>query len=118
MAAAILFRLGAVVAMGTMSALVKLAAERGAHTFEIIFFRNAFAFIPIVAYILAGPLAELSDSFATAVRPGGRVMLSGLLDDQAEHILAVYGLRGLALERHVDLESGGALWRTLLLVKP
>ena len=39
--------------MGTMSALVKLAAERGAHTFEIIFFRNAFAFIPIVGYILA-----------------------------------------------------------------
>ncbi|MEO6379810.1 MAG: DMT family transporter, partial [Caulobacteraceae bacterium] len=36
-----------------MSALVKLATERGAHTFEIIFFRNAFAFIPIVAYIVA-----------------------------------------------------------------
>ena len=51
--AGIAFRLGAVVCMGTMSALVKLAADRGAHTFEIIFFRNAFAFIPIVAYILA-----------------------------------------------------------------
>ncbi len=71
----------------------------------------------IVANILAGPLTELSDSFAAAVRPGGRVLLSGLLDDQAEHILAVYGRRGLAFERHVDLETGGALWRTLLLVK-
>ena len=38
--------------MGTMSALVKMAAERGAHTFEIIFFRNFFAFIPITAFIL------------------------------------------------------------------
>ena len=39
--------------MGTMSALVKLAAEKGAHTFEIVFFRNFFAFFPIMAYILA-----------------------------------------------------------------
>jgi drug/metabolite transporter (DMT)-like permease len=51
--AGIALKLGAVVAMGTMSALVKLAAERGAHTLEIVFFRNLFAFIPIVAYILA-----------------------------------------------------------------
>ncbi|CAN5773551.1 50S ribosomal protein L11 methyltransferase [soil metagenome] len=71
----------------------------------------------IVANILAGPLAELSDAFAAAVRPGGRVLLSGLLDEQAEHLLAVYGSHGLALERHVELETGGALWRTLLLVR-
>lgn len=69
----------------------------------------------IVANILAGPLAELSDPFAAAVRPGGHVLLSGLLDEQAADILAVYGRTGLALERYVDLETGGALWRTLLL---
>jgi ribosomal protein L11 methyltransferase len=69
----------------------------------------------IVANILAGPLTELSDSFAGAVRPGGRALLSGLLDEQAEHILSVYGRRGFALERHIDLETGGAVWRTLLL---
>jgi drug/metabolite transporter (DMT)-like permease len=51
--AGIALRLGAVVCMGTMSALVKLCAERGAHTFEIIFFRNFFAFFPILGYILA-----------------------------------------------------------------
>lgn len=51
--AGIALKLGAVVAMGLMSALVKLAAERGAHTLEIVFFRNLFAFIPIVAYVLA-----------------------------------------------------------------
>jgi drug/metabolite transporter (DMT)-like permease len=51
--AGIALRLGAVVCMGTMAALVKLAAERGAHTFEIVFFRNFFAFFPILGYILA-----------------------------------------------------------------
>ena len=69
----------------------------------------------IVANILAGPLTELSDSFAAALRPGGRALLSGLLDEQAEHILAVYARRGFTLERHIDLETGGAVWRTLLL---
>jgi ribosomal protein L11 methyltransferase len=69
----------------------------------------------VVANILAGPLIELSDSFSAAVRPGGRALLSGLLLEQAEDILAVYRRRGFDLERHIDLETGGATWRTLLL---
>jgi ribosomal protein L11 methyltransferase len=69
----------------------------------------------IVANILAGPLTELSHDFAAAVRAGGRALLSGLLDDQADHILAVYARRGFALERQIDLETGGAVWRTLML---
>ena len=69
----------------------------------------------VVANILAGPLIELSDSFAAALRPGGRALLSGLLAEQAEDIVAVYRRRSFALERQVDLETGGALWRTLLL---
>jgi ribosomal protein L11 methyltransferase len=71
----------------------------------------------IVANILAGPLVELSDSFAAAVRPGGRVMLSGLLVEQAAHLLSVYGRRGFVFERRIDLETGGAWWRTLVLRK-
>lgn len=69
----------------------------------------------VVANILAGPLMELAESFSAAVRPGGRALLSGLLLEQADDILAVYRRRGFALERHVDLETGGAMWRTLLL---
>jgi ribosomal protein L11 methyltransferase len=69
----------------------------------------------IVANILAGPLTDLSPSFATAVRPGGRLLLSGLLVEQAAHILAVYAGHGFAFERRIDLETGGAWWRTLLL---
>ncbi len=69
----------------------------------------------IVANILAGPLLGLVDSFAAAVRPGGRVLLSGLLVEQAAEIVAAYGRKGFTAERHVDLETGGAIWRTLLL---
>jgi ribosomal protein L11 methyltransferase len=69
----------------------------------------------VVANILAEPLAELSGSFAAAVRPGGRVLLSGLLVEQAAQLLSVYGRCGFAFERRVDLETGGAWWRTLLL---
>ena len=69
----------------------------------------------VVANILAGPLMELSDSFSAAVRPGGRALLSGLLLEQADDILVVYHRRGFGLERHIDLETGGAMWRTLLL---
>lgn len=69
----------------------------------------------VVANILAGPLMELSDSFSAAVRSGGRALLSGLLLEQADDILTVYRRWGFSLERHIDLETGGAWWRTLLL---
>src|SRR4029078_11907035 len=55
----------------------------------------------IVANIPAGPLMELADSFSAAVRPGGRALLSGLLLEQADDILAVYRRWGFAFERHV-----------------
>ena len=69
----------------------------------------------IVANILAGPLMELSESFAGATRPGGRVLLSGLLVEQADMIVSTYKRRGFLFERSVDRETGGADWRTLLL---
>ncbi|MBX9945361.1 MAG: 50S ribosomal protein L11 methyltransferase [Reyranella sp.] len=69
----------------------------------------------IVANILAGPLVDLSTSFAAAVRPGGRVLLSGLLVEQAALVLSAYARHGFAFERRRDLETGGAWWRSLLL---
>lgn len=71
----------------------------------------------IVANILAGPLVELSSSFAPAVRPGGRVLLSGLLVEQAEMVLEAYENRGFVAERHIDLETGEDWWRSLVLRK-
>ncbi|TMJ21550.1 MAG: 50S ribosomal protein L11 methyltransferase [Alphaproteobacteria bacterium] len=71
----------------------------------------------VVANILAGPLIELAEPFDAATRPGGRLLLSGLLVEQAEMIVAAYKPRGFVVERHIDLETGGAMWRTLLLRK-
>jgi ribosomal protein L11 methyltransferase len=71
----------------------------------------------VVANILAGPLIELSDTFSAAVRPGGHALLSGLLLEQADDIIAVYRRWGFTPERHIDLETGGAQWRSLLLRK-
>lgn len=69
----------------------------------------------IVANILAGPLLDLAASFGAAVRPGGRVLLSGLLVEQAAGILAGYKRHGFTFERRIDLETGGAWWRSLVL---
>ncbi len=52
-----------------------------------------------------------------AVRSGGRVLLSGLLVEQAGLMLSTYERRGFEFERRIDLETGGAWWRTLLLRK-
>jgi len=69
----------------------------------------------IVANILAAPLLDLAESFGTSVRPGGRVLLSGLLVEQAAGIIAGYEGNGFTFERRIDLETGGAWWRSLVL---
>ncbi len=47
----IAFRVAAMACMACLSALVKFAGERGIPVFEIIFFRNLFAFVPLGLYI-------------------------------------------------------------------
>jgi ribosomal protein L11 methyltransferase len=69
----------------------------------------------VVANILAGPLLDLTDTFTHALRADGRALLSGLLVEQADTIVSAYRRCGFTLERHIDLETGGAWWRTLLL---
>ncbi len=44
----------------------------------------------VIANILAGPLKELSSSIAEKVKPGGRLVLSGLLKEQAQEISQCY----------------------------
>jgi ribosomal protein L11 methyltransferase len=45
----------------------------------------------LVANILPGPLTELAGRFATLLRPGGRIALSGVLAEQAGTVAAAYG---------------------------
>ncbi len=44
----------------------------------------------LLANILAGPLQELAPRFARLVRPGGHIVLSGILTDQAPAVMAKY----------------------------
>jgi len=44
----------------------------------------------VVANILTNPLKMLAPMLANAVRPGGRIVLSGILSHQADDVLAVY----------------------------
>lgn len=49
--AGIAFRMGAVACMAAMFAIVKWTSLRGVPVFEVVFFRNAFAFLPLAFYI-------------------------------------------------------------------
>jgi ribosomal protein L11 methyltransferase len=44
----------------------------------------------LLANILSGPLCELAQTFAALVRPGGHVVLSGLMQSQAAEVTAAY----------------------------
>jgi len=66
----------------------------------------------IIANILAGPLIELAPDFAKALRPGGIVVLAGLLDMQAGMVAAAYEKFGLHLT-----DGGSGEWPVLVLRK-
>lgn len=65
----------------------------------------------LVANILAGPLIELAPSFASVLAPGGTVMLAGLLNGQADAVLAAYARLGC--REWFRIENGD--WPTLVL---
>ena len=63
----------------------------------------------IIANILAGPLIELAPDFAKALKPGGMIILAGLLNTQADQVVAAYERCGLALCDH-----GSGEWPVLV----
>jgi ribosomal protein L11 methyltransferase len=67
----------------------------------------------ILANILAGPLIELAPSVSAALAPGGRLVLAGLLDTQADAVAAAYRRGGLMLAFRIDRGD----WPTLVMRK-
>ena len=67
----------------------------------------------IVGNILAGPLIELAPDFAHALAPGGVVVLAGLLDTQAEPVIAAYEALGITARAR-----GSGEWPVLVLHSP
>ncbi len=63
----------------------------------------------IFANILKGPLIALAPEMARAVAPGGQVILSGLLTEQAEEVTAVYARAGFNPAEREDIVDWSAL---------
>jgi ribosomal protein L11 methyltransferase len=64
----------------------------------------------IIANILAGPLIGLAPDFGNAMQSGGTVILAGLLDAQADSVVAAYEKLGFTLD-----ERGAGEWPVLIL---
>jgi ribosomal protein L11 methyltransferase len=67
----------------------------------------------IIANILAQPLIELAPSVSAALEPGGRLILAGLLESQAERVAAAYRRHGLMLSTQIARGE----WPTLVMRK-
>jgi len=68
----------------------------------------------IFANILARPLVTLMPGIRRNLAPGGNALLSGLLDEQANGVLAAARAQNLRLVRRFALEG----WVTLILERP
>ena len=64
----------------------------------------------IIANILAGPLIELAEDFATALAPGATIILAGLLATQADGVVTAYEKLGFILA-----DRGSGEWPVLVL---
>jgi ribosomal protein L11 methyltransferase len=67
----------------------------------------------ILANILAGPLIDLAPSVAGALAAGGRLVLAGLLDHQADKVAAAYRRQGLMMSFRIIRGE----WPTLAMRK-
>ncbi|MGC3936301.1 50S ribosomal protein L11 methyltransferase [Roseobacter sp. EG26] len=73
--------------------------------------RSARPFDLVFANILKGPLVALAPEMANHLRPGGYAILSGILNEQADDIIAVYAQVGINLVSRDEIVD----WTTLTL---
>uniref|UniRef100_UPI003B525988 50S ribosomal protein L11 methyltransferase n=1 Tax=Roseovarius indicus TaxID=540747 RepID=UPI003B525988 len=68
----------------------------------------------IFANILKGPLIALAPAITDALAPGGCVILSGILNEQADEVIEVYSVAGNSLVERSEIGE----WTTTVLRKP
>lgn len=71
--------------------------------------KSAAPFDLVFANILMGPLIDLAPDMAAHLAPGGRVILSGLMTDQAGAAQAAYEAAGFTLRQREDLGEWSCL---------
>ncbi len=74
---------------------------------------GAAPFDLIFANILKAPLLELAHDMGRTSRNGGILILSGILDEQADEVMAAYAAEGFGMIHHDTLQG----WSTLTLKK-
>jgi ribosomal protein L11 methyltransferase len=94
-----------------VAALVESVHAAGLNTPRIV---NSAPFDLVLANILLGPLQRLAAPLKRRLKPGARVVLSGLLPAHANAALSAYRAQGLALERRIVRDG----WVTLVLIRP
>ena len=75
--------------------------------------KDAAPYDLIFANILKGPLVALSPDMAAHLRDGGYAILSGILNEQADDVIAVYAQNGVNLINRDEIGE----WTTLILRK-
>ena len=96
------------VRLNRAASLVKIVQADGLAAREL---RRHTPYELVLANIVLGPLQRLAGPIARAIAPDARVVLSGLLREQATAAVASYRSHGLLLERRVPLDG----WVTLVL---
>lgn len=76
-------------------------------------FRAAMPFDLVFANILKGPLIALASDLARATQPGGRAILSGILNEQADEVIGHYSRFGINPVERSEIGE----WTTLVLKK-
>ena len=79
--------------------------------FEHDALKAAAPFDLVFANILKGPLIALAPDMAQYTQPQGKIILSGILNEQADEVAQVYADNGMALEHREEIGE----WTTLTL---
>ena len=70
--------------------------------------------VPVPSFVCYGPLTEMAADIVRACRPGGCLVLSGLLEIQADGVTAAYKAQGLPEPRRIiDGEWAALVWDSL-----
>jgi ribosomal protein L11 methyltransferase len=95
---------------GRMRGRVELLAAAGMRHARL---RARAPYDLVIANILAGPLVQLAPAVASAMAPGGRLILAGLLDHQAGRVTDAYRRQGMMPQFQVPRGE----WPALVLRK-